>query len=490
MSSAPILPGWDPPPRPVRPRRAPVAVTLVVALLATAVGLTAWWSVGSDREGGSMRAWHPQIAPLARFVERERGLTFEHVVVVRFLDGEAWAAELRSDESLTDDDRHGVAQSTALLRALGLADRDTDLVGEGDELAESHVLAYYDPAEEEIVVRGDGATPDVFTRGTIVHELTHALQDQHFDLDALFEGAYEPNALGVRALVEGDATRVEHAWVEQLPAAEQDEYWETLDALVAEATGAVEDVVPYLRIDGSAPYDLGVPFVDVVSATSLGALDDAFGDPPRTDEHVWDPLSYVHGDEAEEVEPPRPPPGVEPFDEGFVGVLAWYVLLSERIDPHTAFRALTGWGGDAYVAYEHEGVVCVRSHLMGEDARDTEQLYAALLAWAGAMPDAVTTLEQRDGMVAVESCDPGAQAAARVTGRSVDAMALPVAHASVVAALVTDGVPARAARCVADGVVAGATLDQLADPDHEVWVDATFGQRLAELTAECSVPAA
>lgn len=48
---------------------------------------------------------------------------------------------------------------------------------------------------------------------TVVHELVHALQDQHFDLGAQFDelDAEDEAAVALRAIVEGDAARIEYA---------------------------------------------------------------------------------------------------------------------------------------------------------------------------------------------------------------------------------------------------------------------------------------
>ena len=48
----------------------------------------------------------------------------------------------------------------------------------------SDTLAFYDPRTQDVYVRGTDTTAPA-TRVTLAHELTHALQDQHFDLRAL-----------------------------------------------------------------------------------------------------------------------------------------------------------------------------------------------------------------------------------------------------------------------------------------------------------------
>ena len=94
---------------------------------------------------------------------------------------------MRSDEA-------DLARSEAQLRAVGLVAGGVDLLDSVSDLQQSGVLAYYDPKRERITVRGKEL--DVARRVTLAHELTHALQDQHFDLESLQRAARRRAGLG------------------------------------------------------------------------------------------------------------------------------------------------------------------------------------------------------------------------------------------------------------------------------------------------------
>jgi uncharacterized protein YjaZ len=87
------------------------------------------------------------------------------------------------------------------------------------------------PHEAVIVrdVRGTELTPSV--ESTLVHELTHALQFQHFDLGKHHEELEEADdsaaSSAYTALVEGDARRIQAAWRENLSEEEQEALWES-----------------------------------------------------------------------------------------------------------------------------------------------------------------------------------------------------------------------------------------------------------------------
>src|ERR1044072_2136979 len=105
-----------------------------------------------------------------------------------------------------------------MLRAVGLLEGDLDLTALPRRLQRVGRLASYSFEDERIRVRGTKLTPAV--RSTLVHELTHALQDQHFDLGTRMELLSRQDdgtaAQAFDAVVEGDAARIEHAWASGL----------------------------------------------------------------------------------------------------------------------------------------------------------------------------------------------------------------------------------------------------------------------------------
>ena len=68
-----------------------------------------------------------------------------------------------------------------------------------------------------------GTELDVAHRVTLVHELTHAWQDQQGYLDEL-DDLDDGQAYTLQALAEGDATRIENAYVDSLSNSELDDY--------------------------------------------------------------------------------------------------------------------------------------------------------------------------------------------------------------------------------------------------------------------------
>ena len=97
-------------------------------------------------------------------------------------------------------------------------------------------------------------------RSTLAHELTHVLQDQHFGLNREFDTDGEASVF--RALVEGDANRIEAVYADKLSESDHDQ----LVAAQRADRGAADlgKVPPALVQLFGAPYALGGPLVDFI----------------------------------------------------------------------------------------------------------------------------------------------------------------------------------------------------------------------------------
>jgi hypothetical protein len=427
----------------------------VIALLTA--GLVAVFVV--DNEEPYPEAWDPRVATLAQFVERERGHSFKHPVHVDFLTPANYSERTRTEEeSLAPEDVEDVEQGEGLLRAFGLIAGDVPLLETVNELTDTGTLAYYDSREERVVVRGTAVTPSLSL--TLVHELTHVLQDQTFNLDRFDEDdeSVTDGQLGAfRALVEGDADRIENEYFDSLSEQEQ----EAVEGAAEDDAAALEEKDPSQAIAAlfAAPYILGDAFVALLDAVADARIDEAFVKPPTTEEHILDPFNYLDGDRARPVDAPDVG-GLEVVDGGDFGAVAMLVVLAERVELRQALIAATGWGGDAYAVFHRDGRTCARINVTGDTPSDTEQLDAAFGAWVAAAPrGTATTIRNRD-LVQFESCDPGSGAPAG-SGSSFDALARANARRPLASRARDDGLEPAAARCFAGALVTELPPDEI-----------------------------
>ena len=185
--------------------------------------------------------WDARIVEFVQFVEKERGLKFEHPIPVDFLSDKKFLKVLNGDHHKpTKAERTAAEHLAGQMRALGLVEGDVDLIGANEDLDAASVTGFYSDRTKRMVIRGTDID-DVVTRITVVHELTHTLQDQRFDLhklDNVVRDSGEDFAL--TALIEGDARFVEEAYYFSLTDEEQAEYdnWDPGDGSAPRAPDA------------------------------------------------------------------------------------------------------------------------------------------------------------------------------------------------------------------------------------------------------------
>jgi hypothetical protein len=351
------------------------------------------------------------------------------------------------------------------------------------------VLAFYDPVAKEVVIRGKGPL-DVNRKATLAHELTHVLQDQHFDVQQLRReavGSTTSSSGALTALIEGDAERIKDEYLAGLSRSDRKAY-DAVDAKTTDSARSELASAPELvKVELSAPYIFGPAVLDVLTTHGGNrAVDEALRRGAPTDKIYLEPSEALRDPKVTRVDTPPVPQGARragKADE--IGAFDLFTLLASRIDRQDALTAADAWTGDRYVTYRSQGRTCARATI-ASTPDGTVALRRALQGWAGAMPDAHVAEGPGGRRTTVTSCDTGAAAApdaAQVEG----ALRLLAVRNGIFAAAERSGVPTRVGKCVArrivrDPILAG-RVDQATAPSPEVQ------QALQELTgraaAEC-----
>lgn len=333
-----------------------------------------------------------------RFVESHRGLEFKHPVKVQHLSDQAFSDRIIQ---LQRADHADLDRQARVFRAVGLLPPGVDAEKAEESLLGAGVVGYYDPRTRELEVRGDSATLAV--KHVVVHELTHALQDQWFTLDNQARNGSDDADNAYTALVEGDAVRIENAYVASLSASQRQQ----LQQQESSSGGGVPAGVPRVLVELlTFPYQVGPPFTEaVLTAKGQPGLDDAFRTRPASSSQVLHPDRFLSGDAPAKVDDPPAEGAV--FDRGTVGELGLDLLLEDLLRGGaltlTQLRgATTGWAGDRYAAWSAGDGACVRDRIATKSAQDTEALVAALRKWADTRAGA--TLDVSSGQPVVTSC--------------------------------------------------------------------------------------
>jgi hypothetical protein len=438
---------------------APVLLASILVLAVLAGGIA--YLVMSGRDDYPS-AWDTRVEPLAEWVERERGLAFEHPVEINFLSLSEYSAVSTSEPSAEDETE--MSDTTAELRALGLVSGEIDLSGSVNTLNDSGTLAFYSPATKQVYVRGETITPGM--RVTLVHELVHVLQDQHFDFNRSSEMT-STRASVLRAIAEGDAGRVEDTYVSDvLTDVERRVYYAEMDSSGDTALETIrEDVPDALTALFTAPYVFGEPLVTYLYDTEgVEAIDQALREPPSEEvllnPHLW------NTPEAEEVEVDVAiPSGATEVRRDQFGPIAWYLVLASRLEPQAALAAVDGLGGDAFVTYRDGQNLCVRMTVVGDDESRTAAFESALTQWVQAgPPGAGSVVRDDESRLQFQACDPGTEAGA-AGSLVLEVLALPATRTAVYLEVRDSGASEGQAWCVANGMMGQLTIEQLVDPE-------------------------
>lgn len=485
MSDLPPPPG----PTPTRTRRRQGARLAVMGALAATVvlvvALGAWATLtGSDTgpataDGeasavGAPTGWDPRIDPLVAFVAEARGRPFLAPVTVEFLDEAAFLAAVEASEGEgTDEDRASLDLVAAQLGALGLVDTDLDIAAATRQLVRDGALAFYDTDDDVIRVRGTEL--DAARRVTVVHELTHAWQDQHLDLSRL-DTYDDARASVLRVLGEGDATFVENRYVASLGQADQQAIERQRAALADRAAVDVAAVPVVLQALFASPYVIGAPFVVMLDADGgTVAIDDALVDPPAAEVALLSPARFFEGVEPVAVTAGGLPPGAEQLGDDEFGALGLYLALADRLDPRVALDAVDGWAGDRVLTYRQAGRACVAIGVRGVDAPATGRLAAAFQSWVAAGPAGEASVQTVDDRPVLQSCEPDGGPGVEPGSSAATALQYVALRLTVFEQILTQtGADVARAACFADTVVDQIPPEELASGQP---VSAEEGQR-------------
>lgn len=266
--------------------------TLIFALAAVAAAMALPLAAAGPEE----------ISRFTGEVETLRGLRFLRPVEHRMLE----RSELRGflEEQIETELPVSVDAYMATLEALHLVDSAASIDAMLD-LYDAQVLAFYDPVGH-VYYSLDEPPADVFlpqamTDAIVVHELTHALQDQRFEAGkkALDVRSSWDEALAYQSVLEGEALLVMIAHLGKSIGVTLDDLagrQSVVDAVrgaVAAEMDASSDVPAYFVESLKFPYVQGLTFVyEAYLEGGWSAVDAIHRDPPRSTEELLNPAVY------------------------------------------------------------------------------------------------------------------------------------------------------------------------------------------------------
>ncbi len=291
-------------------------------------------------------------------------------MVVRNLDEQTRPEELRTSE--------------LALKKLGLVPTDFQLRPFIISLLTEQVAGYYEPRVQMFHLADwinlDGQLP------VMAHELTHALQDQHFNLRR-FENWPEGDAdreLAIHALIEGDATLVMTQYIIRNPARAL-AFMRSMGENAASGSEQIARAPRALRESLIFPYEQGLPFVtEIHRRGGWRQVSQVYTDLPQSTEQILHPEKYFAREMPVQIEMPNIAGmlgrGWRQSDYDVNGEFSFYLMLDEFLRAnYDSRRAAAGWGGDRYAVYEgaRPSEVLITQMTLWDTEQDAIEFYDA-----------------------------------------------------------------------------------------------------------------
>jgi hypothetical protein len=281
-----------------------------------------------------------------------------------------------------------IESATHRWEILGYIPPGMDLVKLYLDVYTEQVLGFYTLDKKMLFLISERESLNVSDQLTMAHELTHALQDQHFNLKDKFDALKLENdaIMAMQALAEGDAELSKELYGRQhLTTAQR---MEAFQFEVSGGSSAIERAPLVVRRELFFPYTSGVEFVaERWTNGGWAAVNQVWENPPQSTEQILHPQKYVQGEGP--IYLTVPDLGADlgggqwrELEENTNGELDWNILVEQYVDAGTANEAATGWGGDRFRLYKRDadGALAFVAKTAWDSDLDARQFFQSMQA--------------------------------------------------------------------------------------------------------------
>src|ERR1044071_80186 len=347
-------------------------------LILFCLGAGSFLPKGQAQTGAARSAQHAAIVSMTDAMLKETSEIRELKILKPVKSGAQSRTEIEHmivknlDAETTPDEMHA---AEVLLKVFGLAPKDFAYRSFLIKLLTEQVAGYYDPKAQQFYLADwielEGQKP------VMAHELTHALQDQHFNLKR-FEKWPKGDSdaeLAAHALIEGDATLAMTLYMAKNPLVAL-AFIRSLGAQEV-ATEQFKQAPRALRESLLFPYEQGSAWAtQLYKRGGWEMVSQAFTKLPQSSEQILHPEKYFSYEAPQKLTLPEFKTALGPawkrLDYDVNGEWGCYLILDEFLnDPSESKQACAGWGGDRFALYE--------------GAKSDEYFVAQLTAWDTAL---------------------------------------------------------------------------------------------------------
>ncbi len=345
---------------------------------------------------------HALVERIKGEVENIRGLKFTHDIGSRIVSNAELLDFIKGevDEQVPEEKEKAI---NLIYHQLGLIPEDKGFIETFQALMTDQAGGLYNPDDNELYVvvenlpgvnaSGEadsglmsmlGIDPMLMLETVLAHELTHALEDQHFAFNDAFEEIQKESSsdkeFALQSLVEGSATRLmmDHA-TGGIPL---NEFQRTLNRVLTDLVTELSVNAPtYFKRSLTTPYIYGEKFVTYLLTQNGGwnAINAAYNDPPQSMEQIIHPEKYLKNrDYPSDVELtdflPVLGDGYEELMYETFGEFVTDILFDTRLKREDFDAAPQGWDGDRLVGYVGpDGEVTIIWHTVWDTDADASE---------------------------------------------------------------------------------------------------------------------
>ena len=319
------------------------------------------------------------VDEIIQFASKDTLFPIKHEVKRRLV-GRDEVESYVTNHTSEDEDAKRLRRSELVLKKFGLLPRDFDLGKFLIVLLKEQVAGYYDPKTKTVnLLDWLGVEQQ---KPVLAHELTHALQDQSFNLEKYMKPAdadlarkkdvtaqdIESDEMSTtrQAVVEGQAMVVLVDYMLEpmgLSLKDSPQVVQSLkDGMLVGTADAVQfqNAPIYMKEALTFPYRYGIDFIAdlLVKGGKEKAFADLFRNPPRTTRQIMEPQTYLSGERLEPMNVPDFRPvlkNYDRFDVGAVGEFDVAVLIDQYAGAQVSNQLYPHWRGGYYFAVRPKG---------------------------------------------------------------------------------------------------------------------------------------
>jgi hypothetical protein len=251
--------------------------------------------------------------------------------------------------------------------AFGLIPKGFDLDGFMVDLLTEQIAGLYDPKAHEFYI-ADWIDPED-QRTVMSHELTHALEDQHFQIEAWVKAA-RPNddaEMARESVLEGSAmaAMLEYMLKEKgLKLRDLPDIDPSIFVGDLAETPMLKKAPPFIKDSLMFPYFGGLTFsLAVLKNDGWKGFAGVFARPPASTQQIMHPALYRTGKLLTPIKlnlpDGLPGSGWTLLEENFLGEFGWKEVLKQFLDADRAGTLVAAWDGDVYATYESKDANCL-----------------------------------------------------------------------------------------------------------------------------------